>query len=141
MAGKEFFALAQKLVQMRTESALRSAVSRGYYAGYHCCLQLLRELGFHFSQDASAHEKVAAFLNNAAIDEVQTIADTLTHLRRRRNSADYDLSSKEFQNHLDCQIDLVRTQSIILQIEKYSQEPFRTQLRNGLQAYQVKINP
>jgi uncharacterized protein (UPF0332 family) len=140
MEGKEFFTLAQKLVQMRTEPAFRSAVSRAYYAGYHCCLQLLREFGFQFSKDASAHDKLAAYLNNAAIDEIQVVADTLWHLRRRRNSADYNLSSKEFQNHIDCQIDLVRAQSIILQIEKHSQEPLRTQLRNGLRDYHAKIN-
>jgi uncharacterized protein (UPF0332 family) len=56
MEGKEFFALAQKLAQMRTEPALRSAVSRAYYGAYHCCIQLLREFGFQFSKDASAHE-------------------------------------------------------------------------------------
>jgi len=96
MEGKEFFALAQKLVQMRTEPALRSAISRAYYAAFHCWIQLLREFGFQFSKDASAHEKLAAYLNNAAIGEIQTVADTLTDLRRRRNAADYNLSSKEF---------------------------------------------
>jgi uncharacterized protein (UPF0332 family) len=141
MEGKEFFALAQKLAQMRTEPALRSAVSRAYYGAYHCCLQLLREFGLQFSKDASAHEKVAAYLNNAAINEIQATADTLTHLRRRRNSADYDIASKEFQNHVDCQLELARAQSIILEIEKYHQEPFRTQLRNGLRNYHAKINP
>jgi uncharacterized protein (UPF0332 family) len=141
MEGKEFFALAQKLAQMRTEPALRSAVSRAYYGAYHCCIQLLREFGFQFSKDASAHEKVAAYFNNAAINEIQATADTLTHLRRRRNSADYDIASKEFQNHVDCQLELARAQSIILEIEKYHQEPFRTQLRNGLRNYHAKINP
>ncbi len=140
MEGKEFFVFAQKLVQIRTEPALRSAISRAYYAAYHCCIQLLRELGFQFSKDASAHDKVFAYLNNSAISEIQAAADNLTHLRRHRNSADYDLTSKEFQNHIDCQLDLARAQSIILQIEKYSQEPLRTQLRNGMREYEAKIS-
>lgn len=141
MDGKEFFTLAQKLAQMRTESALRSAVSRAYYAAYHCCIHLLRELGFQFSKDASAHDKICAYLNNAGISEIQAAADTLFHLRRRRNSADYDLSSTEFRSHIDCQIHLVRAQAVILQIEKYSKEPLRTQLKNSLRVYHAKINP
>jgi uncharacterized protein (UPF0332 family) len=141
MQGKEFFALAQKLAQMRTEPALRSAISRAYYAAYHCWITLLSEFGFKFSKDASAHEKLAAYLNNAGIGEIQTVADNLTHLRRQRNFADYDLSSKEFQNHIDCQIHLVRAQSIILQIENYSKEPLRTQLKNGVRAYHAIISP
>jgi uncharacterized protein (UPF0332 family) len=139
--GKEFFELAQKLVQMRSEPALRSAISRAYYAAYHCCIQLLREFGFQFSKDASAHDKVVAYLNNAGITEIQFVSGELSYLRRRRNHADYELTSVEFQNHIKCQLDLARAQGIIFQIEKYSQEPLRTQLRDGLRVYHAKINP
>lgn len=140
MEGKEFFVFAQKVVQMRTEPALRSAISRAYYAALHCCGQLLRELGFQFSKDASVHDKISAYLQNSTISEIKTVGDNLFHLRRRRNSADYDLNSKEFQNHIDCQLDLARAQIIISQMEKYRREPLRTQLRNGLWEY-AKINP
>ena len=141
MEGKEFFELAQKLVQMRSEPALRSAISRAYYAAYHCCIQLLRELGFMFSKDSSAHEKVAAYLNNAAISEIEFAGKELNYLRRRRNHADYDLILKDFQDHIACQLDMARAQAIISQVEKYSHEPFRTQLKNGLREYLSKINP
>lgn len=140
MEGKDFFELAQKLSQMRSEPALRSAISRAYYAAYHCCLQLLRELGFHFSKDSSAHEKVAVYLNNAAITEIEFAGKELNYLRRRRNHADYDLILKDFQNHIVCQLDLARAQTIIELIEKYSHEPFRTQFKNGLREYYNKIN-
>jgi hypothetical protein len=91
MEGKAFLNTAQKLTQMRDEPALRSAVSRAYYAVYNCCIHLM--------------------------------------------------ISKEFQNHLLCQGDLVYALAIILQIEKYSKEPHRAQLRNGLRDYHAKINP
>jgi len=141
MEGKDFFELAQKLVQMRTEPALRSAISRAYSAAYHCCIKLLRELGFQFSKDSSVHEKVAAHLNNSAITEIEFAGKELNYLRRRRNHADYDLALKDFQNHIVCQLDLARTQAVIVLIEKYSHEPFRTPLRNGLREYHAKINP
>jgi uncharacterized protein (UPF0332 family) len=114
MEGKEFFALAQKLVQMRSEAALRSAISRAYYAAYHCCLKLFRELGFQFSKDSSAHEKVSAYLSHAVVTEIEFAGEELNYLRRRRNHADYDLASKEFQSHIACQLDLARAQAIIL---------------------------
>jgi uncharacterized protein (UPF0332 family) len=141
MEGKEFFVFAQKAVQMRIESALRSAISRAYYAALHCCAQLFRELGFQFSKDASVHDKISAYLQNSTIGEIKTVGDNLFHLRRRRNSANYDLDSKEFQNHIDCQLDLARAQIIITQIEKHRREPLRTQLRDGLRVYHAKINP
>jgi len=140
MEGKAFLEIAQQLVQKRTEPALRSAISRAYYAAYNCCIQLLGELGFRFGQHAPAHEKVYQYLRNAGIIEIQDAADILNRLRRRRNSADYDMTSIEFQNHIVCQLDLAKAQAIILQIEKYSHEPFRTQLRNGLNNYHAKIN-
>ena len=140
MEGKAFLRIAKKLVLMRDEPALRSAVSRSYYAAYNCSNQLFGELGFHFGKDSSAHDKVYAYLNNSAIKEMVVVADDLRYLRKRRNSADYDMKSKEYQNHIDCQLDVARAQAVILQIEKYAKEPLRTQLKNGLRAYHAIIN-
>jgi hypothetical protein len=141
MEGKAFLNTAQKLTQIRDEPALRSAVSRAYYAVYNCCIRLLEEFGIHFDKDYPAHEKVYQYLRNSAIAEIETTADDLRLLRKRRNMADYDMASKEFQSHLLCQGDVVRAQGIILQIEKHSKEPLRTQLRKGLRDYHAKINP
>jgi hypothetical protein len=126
---------------MRDEPALRSAVSRAYYAVYNFCIHLLGEFGIHFDKDYPAHEKVYLYLKNSAITEIATTADDLRLLRKRRNLADYDMTSKEFQNHLVCQGDVARAHGIILQIENYSKEPFRTQLKNGLRAYHAIISP
>ena len=140
MKGEAFLEIAQKLMRMRTEPAMRSGVSRAYYAAYNAYIQLLNELGFQFSKDSPAHEKVYQYLNNAAITEIKEAAETLRALRRRRNRADYDMITTAFQNHLECQFDLAHAQAIISQIEKYSKEPLCTQLRNGLREYQTKIN-
>lgn len=139
MEGKAFIDTAKKLVLMRDEPALRSAVSRSYYAAYNFCLQLLDELGFHFGKDSPAHEKVYQYLHNAGITEIEA-ADDLRLLRKHRNIADYDMASKEFQNHIVCQGDLVRAQGIISQIEKHLREPLRTKLRNHVREYVAKIN-
>ncbi len=140
MEAKTFFTFSQKLVQMREEPALRSAVSRAYYAAYHCSIGLVRELGFSFEKGAPAHEKIYQYLRNTEVQDAIAAANDLKLLRKRRNEADYELDSGEFKDHIACQIDLARTQLVISQIEKFSREPFRTQLANGLRAYEAKIH-
>lgn len=39
MSGQQFLDIAKKLVSMRTEAALRTAVGRGYYAAFNCAVQ------------------------------------------------------------------------------------------------------
>jgi hypothetical protein len=48
MDAKDYLDLARKLAQMRTEAALRSAISRSYYAAFHFCRNLVESLGFPF---------------------------------------------------------------------------------------------
>lgn len=141
MEGKAFLNTAQKLVQMRDEPALRSAVSRAYYAAYNCCIDLARQLGFHFGKDTPSHEKIYQYLRNCGIEVVQAAAIDLKELRKRRNEADYDMASTKFKNHIECQWDLVHAQSVISQIEKCRHEPLRTQLNDGLRAYHTKLQP
>ncbi len=140
MDGKNFINTAQKLLQIRDEPALRSAVSRAYYAAYHCCTALARQLGFQFDKDSPSHERIYQYLRNCGISEIENTAEDLRRLRRRLNGADYDMAITEFQNHVACQWDVVNAQSIISLVEKYNQEPLRTQLRNGLREYQTKIH-
>ncbi len=103
MEGKAFLNTAQKLVQIRDEPALRSAVSRAYYAAYNCSIALARQLGFYFGKEAPVHDKIYHYLKNCGIVELETTAEELIKLRRRRNAADYEMSSTKFQNHVECQ--------------------------------------
>lgn len=140
MEGKAFLDVAKKLAQMRNEPALRSSVSRAYYAAYNCCIQIAGQLGFQFGKDDPAHEKIYQYLRNAGIVEMVDTADDLKLLRKRRNRADYNMTTTEFQDHIACQGDLARAQNIISQIEKYLREPLRTKLRNGVREYVAKIS-
>ena len=140
MEGKSFFTIAQKLAQMRNEPALRSAISRAYYAAYNCCIQFLEVCGFQFEKDSPAHEKVYQYLHNAGFADIEAAARALNILRKRRNRADYNMTSTEFQDHITCQGDLASAQTVILLIEKYSHEPLRTKLRNGVREYVAKIS-
>jgi len=70
---------------------------------------------------------------------MEEIAKILYHLRRRRNEADYKMSSKDFSDHLACEFDLANAKIIINEIERFSHEPFRAQLKNGILEYHRKI--
>jgi uncharacterized protein (UPF0332 family) len=139
MEAKDYFDLARKLAQMRTEAAIRSAISRGYYAAFHTAKKLVEGLGFHFTKDAAAHDKLFYLLNNAGIKSAEDVAKFLSDLRRRRNLADYDFEQKKMQTYQDCQYDLVRVAGIFSFSENYSSEPLRSELKKGIAEYIQKV--
>ena len=139
MEAKDYFDLAQKLTQMRTEAAIRSAISRGYYAAFHFGKNLVEMLGFVLPKDASAHEKLYYLLNNSGVNDAIETADWLHRLRQRRILADYDFKRSDLHSQLDCQKDLLRVASIIAFCQSYSTEPLRSTLKKGLSEYIQKV--
>jgi hypothetical protein len=69
MEAKDYFDLAQKLAQMRTEAAIRSAISRAYYALLNSAVQLLQQLGFRVEQGPGKHGEVYRRLFNSGIKQ------------------------------------------------------------------------
>jgi len=139
MNAKDYFDLARKLAQMRTEAGIRSAISRGYYAAFHFTKSLLEELGFQLPKDASAHDKIYHLLNNAGIQSAKDAAKFLFDLRRRRNLADYDFVQTNMQAYQDCQFDLLQVAGVITFCDNYSIEPLRSELKKGVSAYVRKV--
>jgi uncharacterized protein (UPF0332 family) len=139
MEAKDYFDLARKLAQMRTEAAIRSAISRGYYAAFHTAKKLVEGLGFHLPKDAAAHDKLFYLLNNAGIKSAEDVAKLLSDLRRHRNLADYDFEQKNMQTYQDCQYDLVRVADIFSFSENHSSEPLRSELKKGIAGYIQKV--
>lgn len=140
MEGREFLTVAQKLVQMRSEAAIRSATSRTYYAIFNTGIKLLNELGFSFPKDASAHELLYYRLNNCGVPDISALATTTKKLRSKRIRADYDMKSKDFEAYLECELDIVSASLIIAQLESCRQQPRRNQLQDGIQEYERKVN-
>jgi hypothetical protein len=139
MDAKEFLAVAQKLVQMRGEAAIRSAFSRAYYAVFNIGNKLLKELGFVLAKDAEAHEQLYMRLNNCGIPEIKETAVWLRDLRKKRVWADYEMDKSGFQSHTECELNIARAKLIIVQLESYYQPPLRNQLKDGIQEYERKI--
>jgi uncharacterized protein (UPF0332 family) len=140
MEGKEFINVAQKMLQIRTEAATRSAFSRIYYAVFNTGKKLLHELGFALPKNAMAHEELYYRLNNSGLAAMEEIVSWISDLRSRRLRADYDMDSREFQSHKTCEFYLARATLIIAQLESCYQQPLRNQLKDGIQEYERKIN-
>jgi hypothetical protein len=139
MEGKEFLTVAQKLAQMRTEASIRSAYSRAYYGIFNAGLKLLSDLGFILPKDASSHELLYQRLHNCGISDIKDVANRLKTLRLKRVSADYDMGSRDFQAHTECEFAIARAKLIITQLEGCYQPPLRHQLKDGIQEYERKI--
>lgn len=138
MEGKEFLTVALKLAQMRIEAAMRSAYSRAYYAAFNVGAKLLTDLGFSLPKDASAHDQLYFRLNNCGISDIREVAALLKDLRIKRIHADYDMKSRGFQSHTECELDIARAKLIIAQLESCYQQPLRNQLKDGIQDYERK---
>ena len=97
MKGEDFLAVAKAMLQLRTEAAFRSAISRAYYALFNSAARLLRELGFTIAQSPSGHGDVKNFFFNCGIDQAVGFARALDELRTKRNLADYNYGSNDLR--------------------------------------------
>lgn len=139
MDAKNYLDLAQKLAQMRTEAAPRSAISRGYYAAFHFGKDLVESLGFLLPKDAAAHEKLHILFYNSGQEPAREAAIWLRRLRQRRTQADYDFKRNDFNSLYECQKDLLQAAGVITFCENYSSEPLRSALKKGISEYVQKI--
>lgn len=89
---REYFNLAQALVQNKAmfhnEAAVRSAVSRAYYAAYcyarnHAC----KKLGFVITKKSKDHGRLRDFFKSR--NQIR-IAKDLDELKQHRNRCDYN---------------------------------------------------
>lgn len=98
MQPKPFLDLAQSLSRKSSnEAALRTSVSRSYYALFNLLKQFLKDNNFSLPKAAAAHGIVYHALYHCDVDEAASIAKDLDELREDRNDADYDLELTKFQ--------------------------------------------
>lgn len=94
----EYLTLARELAQRTEESALRSAISRAYYAVYGTCRARLAEEGFTLPGDGADHRAVWDIYLNSSSDVGYYIGLDGSRLRRLRNAADYDTEIENLAN-------------------------------------------
>jgi uncharacterized protein (UPF0332 family) len=85
----EYYLLAQELAQRQEEAALRSAISRAYYATYCLARNALVQKGFAIPR-TNTHKWVWDQFRNDPDAKLQKVGLDGDRLRRARNNADYD---------------------------------------------------
>jgi hypothetical protein len=93
-----FLNLAHELSRRSgSEAALRTSVSRSYYALHNYIGLFISNQGFFLPKDAKKHDWIFQDLHNCNIKDIVKIASALSDLREERNDADYDLKIASFQ--------------------------------------------
>lgn len=94
-----FLDLAQMLSQSQDdEAALRSAISRAYYAAYHHWLgyaQTRRTNAFkHKKDDPASHQSLISWFKQRPDEKDVIIGDALDEIKRTRVLADYNAAAR-----------------------------------------------
>jgi uncharacterized protein (UPF0332 family) len=108
IAGRDFLAVADALIQQPDEAEWRSAVSRAYYAAFHEARQLLRDLRFRVPRADQAHSYLWLRISNCGNLLVQRAGADLNALRSHRNRADYDVHQTLDHHDAQYQVRLAR---------------------------------
>lgn len=82
------------------EAHSRSAISRAYYAAFHCCKRTLHDLGIPETGFGGSHQKVIDALKQSGDKELASLGRKLLDLKVMRESADYQIGFPlPTQNH------------------------------------------
>ena len=93
----EFLTLAKELSQRSDEAALRSAISRAYYAAFGKARAFLEAEGVSFVSNAGDHALVWETFRGSSNDARYYIGVDGFGLRNQRNKADYDADVSDMQ--------------------------------------------
>jgi uncharacterized protein (UPF0332 family) len=77
------------------DAAMRSVVSRAYYAAFNLALALLNSKDITFSPTKNSHEEVWKAFTEGPNSVWKTVGKTGDKLRWKRNDADYHLITKD----------------------------------------------
>src|SRR5258708_5236476 len=137
IAGLEFLAVAEMLIQGPTEAEWRSAVSRAYYAAFHEARQLMQDLRFRVPRGEKAHAYLWLGLFNCREVQAQGGGSDLNQLRTERNRADYDIGQSWLQT--DALLLVQATRRIIQILDAAGIDPTRTQITDAMRVYERDV--
>lgn len=106
----------------------RTAISRAYYAPFHCAVELLAEFGVVIKSNHTAHQEVYLRLYQTNLPTAQEAANLLHDLRGERNRADYRLDLTAPENALTAKSCVESAHDVFACAEECQVEPLRSQL-------------
>jgi hypothetical protein len=100
MLAKQFLLFAEELVKgPPLHPAMRSAVSRAYYAAHHHIREFVESSGVTVRRSGEAHRDVCLHLAGIGDAELEGAGNDLASLQSDRNEADYDLQLPQFERY------------------------------------------
>lgn len=142
MDADAFLNLAHELLsEDDNEAALRTSVSRSYYALHNHLVKFINDAVSQLPKDASKHEKVYRWLFNCNMDSIQGIARSLDTLREARNEADYDLESSGFEDANRATLMYVKAMGAFKSFSEFTKNAAnRRKIKEGIEAYRERTN-
>ena len=105
VSPNQLLALAESLEEDDSEVQLRNSSSRAYYAAYHRCLSIGKQLGLQF-EESGVHRRLIDTLTKNRSMKLKGIGYMLEQCRRLRVKADYDIELEygktEAQSAIEC---------------------------------------
>ncbi len=141
MDGQQFLEISKKHLNIPSEAAYRSAVSRAYYALFHAVATFTASLGFPSVKGPQAHGQLPARLNSCGVEEGMQIGRWLKELHRQRLSADYDLASEGFSPQFRSAVWVAQAEQAVIKLNAIAASPnLCIQIRNGIRMYKDKLS-
>jgi len=117
MDAREFFVLAQELMQGHREVDYRSAVSRAYYSAFHACRTLLKNIPNLPGSIGTSHQRVIDELLSHSDKQINSLGNKLKVARDLRQKADYQLE-RAFSRYEASRL-LSQVQKILSEVDDY----------------------
>ena len=136
-----FLNLAQELSRRSdSEAALRTSISRSYYALHHYLSQFILAEKFYLPKDGTRHLYVINDMYNCEVDEIRQVAKDVDNLLEERNRADYELELDTFKNQNHVILLFLRAKAAWQTFEAYTKNrENRKQIAKGIRTYRAKI--
>lgn len=101
--------------------------------------QLLSRSGFDVQRSPAKHGQVYRWLFNCGVEKLVDFARLLDEMRTRRNEADYDMDSKEFQNSAICSLRVAKAELALNLLAECDKDSQRQQIQNNIREYERLI--
>ncbi len=141
MEPRQFLTLAQELCSnSNNEAALRTSVSRSYYAFHHYLHQFIVSQGFPFPKDKNRHVWVFEDLHGCGIKEICKVAKALDDLCDERNKADYELELDTFREPNHATMLFFKTQAAWRAFDEYAcNNKKRKKVAKGIHKFRKEV--
>ena len=139
MHGQHFIDLAIELAEGGSEAAHCTAASHAYYGAFHVAMQLLSDAGIQLPDSAEAHRKLQFCLGECRENAGERAGERLELLRRRRNTADYNLREQAFQQKVPAHKAIIMAQHIVAMLATVRAEPVWSRFRAAVRGYASEV--